>query len=74
MQTLLRRARGRLDVPVMAGILRDREGVPDALCRASGEWDDSVISIASTVAEVRARRLWITIGPPHLAAYHPYDV
>ena len=46
----------------------------DALCRASGEWDDDLITIASTIAEVRARRLWITLGPPHAAAYHPYGV
>ena len=43
---------------------------PDALCRAGGEWDDNLI----TIAEVPARRLWITIGPPHQDAYYPYGV
>jgi isopenicillin-N N-acyltransferase like protein len=74
MQTLLEADRGQIDVPAMARVLRDRDGVPDALCRASGEWPDEVITIASTIAEVEARRLWIAIGPPHLAAYHPYQV
>ena len=74
MQQLLRAERGRIDVPAMARLLRDRDAAPDALCRARGEWEDDVITIASTIAEVRARRLWITVGPPHQAAYHPYDV
>jgi hypothetical protein len=58
----------------MAGILRDRDGVPDALCRALGEWPDDISTIASTIAEVDQRRLWIAIGPPHEAAYYPYQV
>lgn len=74
METLLAASRGRHDVVGMASVLRDRDGIPDALCRASGEWPDDVITIASTIAEVRARRLWVTVGPPHLAAYRPYSV
>ncbi len=74
MRELLDHSRGAHDVPGIAAILRDRDGVPDALCRASGEWDDGVITIASTIAEVRARRLWVAIGPPHATAYHPYEV
>lgn len=77
-QAPLRGSRGKLDVPEMARrIRRDRDGVPDALYRAEGEegeWEDDVTSIASTIAAVTARRLWITVGPPHVAAYCPYEV
>jgi isopenicillin-N N-acyltransferase-like protein len=74
MTALLRERRGTLDIPGIAAVLRDRHCAPDALSRAPGEWTDDVITIASTIAEVAARRLWITIGPPHQAAYYPYSV
>jgi hypothetical protein len=74
MHTLLRDAQGTLDVPRIAGILRDREGAPDALCRLPGEAEDELITIASTIADVGARKLWIAIGPPNQAAYHAYAV
>jgi isopenicillin-N N-acyltransferase like protein len=74
MTALLRERRGTLDIPGIAAVLRDRQCAPDALSRAPGEWTDDVITIASTIAEVAARRLWIAIGPPHLAAYYPYGV
>ncbi len=71
---LLTQRRGALNVPAMAEILRDREGAPHALSRALGEWTDDVMTICSTIADVRARRLWIAIGPPHETAYFPYAV
>lgn len=74
MTALLRERRGTLDLPGIATVLRDRQCAPDALSRAPGEWSDEVITIASTVAETAARRLWIAIGPPHLAAYYPHSV
>ena len=74
MWTLLRTEAGHIDVPTMARILRDREGAPNALCRAHTEWSDTVITIASTIAEINQRRLWIAIGPPHQAAYHAYRI
>lgn len=74
MTALLRERHGTLDLPGIAAVLRDRQCAPDALSRAPGEWTDEVITIASTVAEVAARRLWIAIGPPHLAAYYPHNV
>lgn len=74
MQSLLRKHHGALDPNTIATVLRDRDAAPDALCRASGEWDDDVMTIASTFAETRARRLWITISPPNLSAYHAYEV
>jgi isopenicillin-N N-acyltransferase-like protein len=74
MTALLRARRGTLDIPGIAAVLRDRQCAPDALSRAHGEWSDDVITIASTIAEVAARRLWIAIGPPHQAAYYPYSV
>jgi hypothetical protein len=61
-------------VPIMAQILRDRAGAPNALCRAQNEWSDTVITSASTIAEINQRRLWIAIGPPHEAAYHAYSI
>ncbi len=74
MTALLRERHGALDLPGIAAVLRDRQCVPDALSRAPGEWDDDVSTIASTVAEVAARRLWIAIGPPHQAAYYPHGL
>lgn len=74
MTALLRARRGALDLPGVAAVLRDRDCAPDALSRAPGEWADDVITIASTVAEVAAPRLWIALGPPHAAAYYPHAV
>lgn len=73
-QTLLRERHGALDIASCAATMRDRDCTPNALCRDHGEWTDEVITIASTIAEVAARRLWITIGPPHKAAYYPHCV
>lgn len=64
------------DVETAIGILRDRQNVPDALCRApldTSDEDDS-ITVASTVADVANRRLWIAVGPPHVGTYHEYEV
>lgn len=74
MTALLNARRGALDLAGVVGALRDRQCAPDALSRAPGEWPDEVITIASTVAEIAARRLWIALGPPHQAAYYPHGV
>lgn len=74
MQALLRAGYGRLDVGEMARILRNRADAPDALCALPGEWPEDVTTVASSIAEIRARRLWITAGPPSEAAYHSYRV
>lgn len=56
--------------------LRNRTGVPDAVCRAPDDTDadDDTITVASTVADVDSRSLWISIGPPHVGTYHEYAV
>ena len=76
MAELVAAAAGRLDVDTAAAILRDRAGVPDALCRAPTDRsdDDDTITVASTIADIDNRRLWIAIGPPHTGTYHEYEV
>ena len=71
---LLADASGRLDVDGAAEILRDREGAPDAICAARGESPAEFQTVSSTIAEIAKRRVWIALGPPHLASYHPYEV
>lgn len=65
-----------MDVDTAVGILRDRVGVPDALCRAPEDRsnEDDSITVASTVADTAGRRLWIAVGPPHESTYHEYEV
>jgi hypothetical protein len=75
MQSLVSGTTGNFDVASAFAILRDRHGVPDALCRAPDDEDgDDNITVASTVADVTNRRLWIAIGPPHVGTYHEYEV
>jgi isopenicillin-N N-acyltransferase like protein len=65
-----------VDVDGAIAALRDRSAVPDALCRAPEDRDegDDTITVASTVADVANRSLWISIGPPHVGTYHEYAV
>jgi isopenicillin-N N-acyltransferase like protein len=75
MDELLRQYHGKLDVPRMRAILRDREDVPDSICRADGDQDDSdIITFASVIAEPGQKSLWVAIGPPHTSAYRKYEI
>lgn len=73
-ESLLRDASGSIDVAAAAEILRDRANLPDAICSLRGEWPDDEATVASTIADVTERRLWIAIGPPDRSSYYPYEV
>lgn len=85
--TWLRNSRRRLwrlgvllggERPVSVGdlrrILADRDGAPDAICHQPGDADEDYATVASTIADTAARRLWIAIGPPDVSEHRPYDV
>lgn len=75
MEQLLRDHHGRLDPASAAAILRDREGVPDALCIDPADDPPSGEStVASSIADVAGRELWSAVGPPHKSSYHCYPV
>jgi isopenicillin-N N-acyltransferase like protein len=75
MDELLREHRGTIDPARMRTILRDRQGVPDSLCRADGDREDSdIITFASVIAEPAKRALWIAIGPPNEHVYRKYEI
>jgi isopenicillin-N N-acyltransferase-like protein len=71
MRELLHANHGRLDVPTMQEILRDRACHPHNICRAPGDLESDVITFASVVAEPTEGRMWVAVGPPH---EHDYDL
>lgn len=72
---LLAAEHGRIDVAAAAAVLRDRADVPHALSiDPADEIFKGESTIASTIADVRNRHLWVAIGPPHLSTYHRYSV
>ena len=76
MEELVGESGPEFDVVDATRILRDRAGLPDPLCRAPEDHseDDDTITVASTVADIANRALWIAIGPPHMGTYHVYEV
>jgi isopenicillin-N N-acyltransferase-like protein len=66
---LLEARRGKLDVPELREVFRDREGLPYPLCRAPGDDDSGVITFASVIAEPAQGVLWVAVGPPHENPY-----
>lgn len=72
---LLRERHGAIDVAAIADALRDRRNVPDAICDLpSDDPAREATTVASSIADVEARRLWVALGPPCDAAYQPYEV
>jgi isopenicillin-N N-acyltransferase like protein len=75
MDELLRQYHGKLDIPMLRKILRDRQEAPDSICRADGdEADSDIITFASVIAEPAQQTLWVAIGPPHTSAYRKYEI
>lgn len=70
-------ARGRpVTVEDLQFVLRDRHGVPDALChRADDDPGIDYATVCSSVADTAARRLWVALGDPSAGTpYLPLDV
>jgi isopenicillin-N N-acyltransferase like protein len=75
MEELLTQLRGSLDRTTMRGIFRDRERVPDSICRADGDREGSdIITFASVIAEPTLGTIWVAVGPPHENAYRKYEI
>lgn len=75
MEELLRQHHGSLDVSRMRAIFRDRDGVPDSICRNPGDREDSdVITFASVIAEPARRKISVAIGPPDEHPYRTYEI
>jgi isopenicillin-N N-acyltransferase like protein len=75
MEALLKQHLGKLDVTRMRSILRDREGVPDSLCRADGDREGSdIITFASVIAEPARKSIWVAVGPPDRNPYRKYEI
>jgi isopenicillin-N N-acyltransferase like protein len=72
---LLDENHGQLDATRMRGIFRDREGLPDALCREPGDREGSdIVTFASVIAEPADRKMWVAIGPPNKHPYRAYEI
>jgi len=72
---LLGQRHGEIDVDAIADALRDRANVPDAIC--DQPFDDpgrEATTVASSIADIAARRLWVALGAPCDAPYRPYEV
>jgi isopenicillin-N N-acyltransferase-like protein len=70
MRELLREYHGRLDVPTMQAILRDRACHPDNLCRMPGDLESDVITFASVIAQPTEGCMWVAVGPPNEHEYY----
>lgn len=63
------------DVRALAVLLGDRRDVPHALSHhPEDDEKGDVETVASTIAEVGARRLWVCAGPPDRGEHLPYPV
>lgn len=74
MSSLLGRSHGALTVESTMNILRDRASLPHPISLETGDSTRGWSTVASTIADIQARRLWVAIGPPHRSIYRPYDV
>lgn len=75
MEELLRQYHGQINSETMKMIFRDRVAVPDSICRADGDREDSdMITFASVIAEPSSRKISVAVGPPHLNEYQTYEI
>ncbi|MEX2426223.1 MAG: carcinine hydrolase/isopenicillin-N N-acyltransferase family protein, partial [Thermomicrobiaceae bacterium] len=75
MDALLRENRGSIDATRMRTLLRDREGIPDSICRADGDREGSdIITFASVIAEPAKETIWVAVGPPNENPYRKYEI
>ncbi|MDW5596997.1 C45 family peptidase [Conexibacter stalactiti] len=64
-----------VDLPALRAMLADRGGVPHALSHhADDDASADVETVAATIADVDARRLWVCSGPPDAGEFLPYAV
>lgn len=65
-----------IDVTVAQEILRDRASYPYTISRIEEDLPNRTdfVTVASTIAEVHERRLWVALGPAHAGTYRVYDV
>jgi isopenicillin-N N-acyltransferase like protein len=75
METLLQENHGKINEETMISIFRDREAVPDSICRADGDREDSdMITFASVIAQPTRKMITVAVGPPHLNEYCRYEI
>ncbi|MEM6427847.1 MAG: C45 family peptidase [Deinococcota bacterium] len=72
MRKLLTADRGNLTLDKLMAIMRNRDTVPDALCRHPGERPGQTSTIAAMIAQPSQRTLWVAIGPPDKHLFHGY--
>lgn len=69
---LLAANHGRLNLTRMQAIMRDRAGLPDAICDAPGDNEFDSSTVASVIAAPARRELWVAVGPPDRHQYRCY--
>jgi isopenicillin-N N-acyltransferase like protein len=75
MEALLSQYHGQIDHTRMRSILRDRDSVPDSICRADDDRKGSdIITFASVIAEPARKTMWVAVGPPNDNAYRKYEL
>jgi isopenicillin-N N-acyltransferase-like protein len=69
---LLKIHAGKIDEKIVGEILRDHQDFPTSICRHAnsdrvedGEWE----TVGSIIMNLRAKKMWITHGPPCQTAY-----
>jgi isopenicillin-N N-acyltransferase-like protein len=72
MRKLLEANRGNLTLDKLMAIMRNRDTVPDALCRHPGEGPGTTSTITAMIAQPSQRTLWVAIGPPDKYLFHGY--
>ncbi len=75
METLLQDHHGQINEETMKTIFRDREAVPDSICRADGDREGyDMITFASVIAQPTSKKISVAVGPPHLNEYRTYEI
>jgi isopenicillin-N N-acyltransferase-like protein len=67
--------RGNIGIDDLQCALRDHYGLPEAICRHETEQSDDpnpIITVASVIMDLEARRMWVAPGPPCQNDYREY--
>jgi isopenicillin-N N-acyltransferase-like protein len=79
-RSLIAAASGTINPESMAGILRNRDGAPNALSverhdrlPGASPADDQYMTVASVIASPAQGRIWVTAGPPSRSQYVEYS-
>ena len=72
MRRLLEAEHGSLTLTDLIRVMRNRDAVPDALCRHPGEGPGATSTVAAMIAQPAQQTLWVAVGPPDQHKFYGY--